>query len=434
MLERGERAFSLVAGATARTTALADDPALASPVDAGTIDAATATADDVHTVSAAAPAGRRLLIHCDLDAFFAAVEVQAERLDDRIPLIIGADPRGGRGRGIVSTCNYAAREYGIRSAMPISEAWRRCPSPPNGPAQYRRPRFILYKQASRRVMAILRAGADRFEPASIDEAYLDVTERCDGDWDVGLAHALALQRRIRDNLGLSASFGLAPTRLLAKMGSEADKPGGVTRILPDGVADFLLPRRPREVPGIGPASAQQLAESAIHTLADAADLGPLGLERILGPRMGRWLARVLEGETSHEVSVLRSRRSIGHERTYRQDTPDPDAVFESLDRLAAKVTERLRGHGIAARTVEVKLRYRGFETHDHSRSLPVAMDETIVFQRIARRLLADLLEPGRPVRLVGVRLSGLEAPEGRQATLDPFLEATEDDTAADEAE
>ena len=368
----------------------------------------------------------RILLHADLDAFFAAVEEQALGHDSTIPLIIGAAPDQGRGRGIVATCNYAAREYGIRSAMPISEAWRHCPAQPLGPGVYQLPRFTLYRQASRRVMALLRAHGDRFEPASIDEAYLDVTERTGGDWDEGLALAKRIQHQVLRELGLSLSIGVAPTRILAKMGSEADKPGGVTRILPAAIDEFLLPRRPRGVPGIGPASAQQLAESGILTLADAHELGPLGLERLLGPRMGAWLWRVLEGDTSHEVSVLRSRRSIGHERTYGEDVVDPQRVRDRLAQLVTKVAERLRHLGIAARTVDVKLRYQGFETHDHSRSLPVAMADEAVFQRIAQRLLADLLDESRPVRLIGARLSNLEAPDGRQSTLSDLLDCDDE--------
>lgn len=169
----------------------------------------------------------RIILHCDLDAFYAAVETLHHGLDDTIPLVIGSDPKQGRGRGIVSTCNYAARVYGIRSAMPISEAWRRCPAAPFGPALYIRGTRGLYSRASRKVMEILRQKADVFEQASIDEAYLDVTERVEGDWDKALALARELQQSIMDELNLSASFGIGPTRIIAKMSSEIRKPYGI---------------------------------------------------------------------------------------------------------------------------------------------------------------------------------------------------------------
>ena len=194
----------------------------------------------------------RILIHCDLDAFFAAVEVLHHGFDDEIPLIIGSDPKQGRGRGIVSTCNYAARVYGVRSAMPISEAWRRCPGAPFGTARYISGTRGLYSRASRKVMAILKRSCSVFEKASIDEAYLDVTSEVDGDWDRALALARNLQGEIEHELNLSASFGIGSTRILAKMGSEERKPKGIFRIMPDEVQDFFLRRSIREVPGIGP--------------------------------------------------------------------------------------------------------------------------------------------------------------------------------------
>ena len=162
----------------------------------------------------------RIIIHCDLDAFFAAVETLHHNLDPDIPLILGSDPKNGAGRGIVSTCNYAARKYGIRSAMPIGEAWRRCPGPPNGIGLYMKSTRGLYSRASRKVMEILSKYPDRFEQASIDEAYLDVTEYCENDWDKALLLTKKLQKEISDTLGLSASFGIGPTRILAKMGPQ----------------------------------------------------------------------------------------------------------------------------------------------------------------------------------------------------------------------
>ena len=191
--------------------------------------------------------GSRILIHCDLDAFYAAVETLHHNLDPGIPLILGSDPKGGKGRGIVSTCNYAARKYGIRSAMPIGEAWRRCPGPPNGVGNYMTSTRGLYSRASRKVMKILSEHADKFEQASIDEAYLDVTEHCQGDWDKALGFTRELQSRIMNDLGLSTSFGIGPTRILAKMGSEENKPAGIHRTLPDEISSFFICMSLREL-------------------------------------------------------------------------------------------------------------------------------------------------------------------------------------------
>ena len=215
------------------------------------------------------PSEQRILIHCDLDAFFAAVEVLHHGFDDSIPLIIGSDPKQGRGRGIVSTCNYAARAYGIRSAMPISEAWRRCPAAPFGPARYISGTRGLYSRASRKVMSILREEADVFEQASIDEAYLDVTEKIGGDWDQALALARTMQQAIMDEVGLSASFGIGPTRILAKMSSEVRKPFGIFRVLPDEILQFFEGRSLREILGVGPKRSTQMAEWGLENADEA---------------------------------------------------------------------------------------------------------------------------------------------------------------------
>ena len=193
----------------------------------------------------------RILIHCDLDAFFAAVETLHHGFPSDSPLIIGSDPQQGRGRGIVSTCNYEARKYGIRSAMSISEAWRRCPGKPYGNGIYVRGSRGLYTRASKKVMNILSQPAEFFEQASIDEAYLDVTNFVDGDWDAALALCRKLQEQIVDQVGLTASFGIGSTRILAKMASEINKPKGIFRILPDEINEFFNGRDIREVPGIG---------------------------------------------------------------------------------------------------------------------------------------------------------------------------------------
>ena len=224
----------------------------------------------------------RILVHCDLDAFFAAVETLHHGFSNNIPLIIGSDPQQGRGRGIVSTCNYEARKYGIRSAMSISEAWRRCPGKPYGNGIYVRGSRGLYTRASKKVMNILSKPAEFFEQASIDEAYLDITNYVDGDWDSALALCRDLQEEIIEQVGLSASFGIGSTRILAKMASEVNKPKGIFRILPDEISDFFAGRDIREVPGIGAKRAVQLAEWGISTVDEMYDYGEISLSRMTG--------------------------------------------------------------------------------------------------------------------------------------------------------
>lgn len=359
----------------------------------------------------------RILVHCDLDAFFAAVEILHHDLDPEKPLIIGSDPQGGRGRGIVSTCNYAARAFGIRSAMPVSEAWRRCPGHPFGPGHYIRGSRGLYTRASRQVMQILKEPAEYFEKASIDEAYLDITEQVNGDWDLAYALCRTLQDRIEKEVGLTASFGIAPTRILAKMSSEVNKPKGIFRILPDEIGDFFEGRSLREVPGIGPKRATQLAEWGFVTVDEASVLGELALGRMAGERFAAWLMQVVDGTTSSEVSQLRSRKSIGKERTFSSDQTDHEAVLEVLRSLTERVLKRSKEMGISGRLAEVKIRYTGFETHTHGRSIPVAMDEPDVFLRLADHLFATNVQHNRGLRLVGFRLGQLDMPPTRQSML-----------------
>ena len=359
----------------------------------------------------------RIIIHCDLDAFFASVEILHHGYPEDEPLIIGSDPMQGRGRGIVSTCNYAAREYGVRSAMPISEAWRRCPGHPFGPARFIRGTRSLYSMASRRVMKILRNDADTFEQASIDEAYMDVTEKVDGDWDEAMALARRLQRAIHAKVGLTASFGIGSTRIIAKMSSEVNKPNGIHRVLPDEIQAFFESRSVRDVPGIGPKTANVLAEWGITTMDEAVELGELALARMTSHRFASWILRVVEGSTSDEVSPLRSRRSIGKERTFSIDQSDHEHVLDVLEQLTIGVLKKAQLEGIAGRLAEVKIRYTGFETHTHGRSIPVAMDDIEVFLRQMRRLFAENVHQEEKIRLIGFRLGQLEALDSKQTTL-----------------
>ena len=370
--------------------------------------------EEVNSVEAFGP---RILIHCDLDAFFAAVETIHHGFDEAIPLIIGSDPKQGRGRGIVSTCNYAARQFGIRSAMPVSEAWRRCPASPFGPGVYIRGTRGLYSRASRKVMECLREPAVLFEKASIDEAYLDVTETVDGDWDAALALAGQLQKAIKEAVNLTASFGIGPTRIIAKMSSEINKPNGIFRVMPDEVTAFFDGRSLRDIPGIGPKRANQLAEWGYTTADELHGLGELSLARLTGDRFAEWFMRVVDGESSAVVSPLRSRKSIGKEHTFERDLDNHADVLERLEQLVQLVMERAKDLGVSGRHAEVKIRYTGFETHTSGRSIPVAMDDESVFKRLAKGLFATNIRPDSSVRLIGFRLGQLEMPPSRQTTL-----------------
>jgi len=375
------------------------------------------SSDEGATVDDASNSSERIIVHCDLDAFFAAVETLHHDLDPTIPLIIGSEPNQGRARGIVSTCNYPARKYGIHSAMPIGEAWRRCPGAPYGNAIYLSGTRGLYSRASRKVMEVLKPSAIKFEKASIDEAYLDITESVDGDWDSAFALCRKLQQSIYKKVGLTASFGIGPTRILAKMSSEINKPNGIFRILPDEIQEFFVDRPVREVPGVGPKTATMLAEWGITSVDEAYEVGELALARMTNERFASWIIRLADGKTTNEVSPLRSRKSVGKEHTFDVDQSDSEIVLTRLNQLVTTVLKRAQEMGVCGRLAEVKIRYTGFETHTHGRSIPVAMDDAEVFSRLAQQLFANNLHHKEKVRLIGFRLGNLEMPISRQITL-----------------
>ena len=266
-------------------------------------------------------------------------------------------------------------------------------------------------------MQILQKPAEYFEQASIDEAYLDVTNFVSGDWDKAVALCRDLQDEIIKEIGLSASFGIAPNRILAKMSSEVNKPKGIFRILPDEVSLFFESRNIREVPGIGKKRATQLTEWGITTVDEMYGYGEIALARITGERFANWIMMVYEGKTSNEISPLRSRKSIGKEHTFDFDKEDHQLVLESLLSLVRRVMKSSREAGVSGRLAEVKIRYTGFETHTHGRSIPVAMDDDEVFTGLAKRLFANNAQQDRKIRLIGFRLGQLDTPKTKQTRL-----------------
>ena len=189
-------------------------------------------------------------------------------------------------------------------------------------------------------MTILSEFADKFEQNSIDEAYLDVTEHCNGDWDKALALAHKMQSKIHDELGLSTSFGIGPNRILAKMGSEENKPAGIHRTMPDEIESFFHNRSVRDIPGIGPKTATRLAEWGITTVSEFSEFGEISIAKFTSERFASWIKRVIDGETSDEVSPLRSRKSIGKESTFEFDQIDSEIVLCHLSNLVAKGAQK----------------------------------------------------------------------------------------------
>ncbi len=341
-----------------------------------------------------------------MDAFYASVEALDQPQLAHVPLVIGADPQGGRGRGVVSTANYAARRYGIGSAMPISEAYRRCPT-----AVFMRPSFRKYKQASRHVMEVLAGYADVLQVVGLDEAYLDITAASQGSFDRARGIARSLQAAVKRATGLSCSVGIAPNKSVAKVASDHRKPHGVTCVRPEDVTAFLAPLPVRALNGCGPRSVQRLAEIGIASVGDLAASDLTALEARFGSH-GRWLYDVANGRDPRAVVAERGPpKSMGNERTFAQDEFDPAEVEATASGLLDGLLDNIQRHGLAFSTLSVKLRYGDFSTLTRAHTSPAPMDggdagSRTVIQTRLEGLLRPLLD-GRPIRLVGVRLQAL---------------------------
>jgi nucleotidyltransferase/DNA polymerase involved in DNA repair len=362
--------------------------------------------------SAATPSRR--ILHVDMDAFYAAVE-QRDRPELRgKPVIVGADPQNGRGRGVVATASYEARRFGVGSAMPISQAWRACPH-----GIYVRPDMAKYAAVSSQVFEVLRRFTDQVEPVSIDEAFLDVTTalRAIGPGGVapaGTAEALArrLKAAVAAETGLTASVGLATSKMVAKVASDMRKPDGLVVVAPGEEAAFLAPLPVRRLWGVGPKMEESLLRAGIHTIGDLARAETAGLERRLGAHAG-FLQELARGiDVRPVVADAEDARSLGHEHTFDVDTAERETLRRTLLEICDAVARRVREHGWKARTVTLKYRDERFFTVTRARTIEEATDSGDALFAVAWRLFEGVHgagpERGRQlkVRLLGIYASG----------------------------
>ena len=339
----------------------------------------------------------RAILHVDLDAFFAAVE-QLDHPEWRgKPVIVGGDP--GR-RGVVSTCSYEARAFGVRSAMSSARAVQLCPD-----AIWTHGSYDRYREMSAAVRAIFADESPRVQPVSIDEAFLDVTPgRFTSE------HPIAIARRIRTRvaeLGITCSVGVSAVKSVAKIASDHDKPDGLTVVCPGDEAAFLAPLPVRAMPGVGPKTAERLSALGIRTLGALAALDELTAVEVLGSH-GMGLVARARGLDVREVHDNDPVKSVSNERTFAKDVRSPDEVEGALAALAAKVGQRLRRKGIAGRTVTVKLRFSDFTTKTVRRTLATPTDDEALFGSVARELIRSAWSPGIGLRLLGVGISGFD--------------------------
>jgi DNA polymerase IV len=349
-----------------------------------------------------------IVAHLDLDAFYAAVE-ELENPELRSqPLIVGGDPRG---RGVVATANYVARGFGIHSAMSAAEAIRRCPH-----AVFVRPRHALYREYSRHVWSTVRGVVPTIEQTGIDEGYLDLGEVA-GDFLEARVVAEAVRTSVRGSTSLTCSLGVAPCKVVAKVGSDARKPGGLVVVVPGQEARFLAPLEVRKLPGVGPKAEERLSAAGILTVGALAALSDGDLGRLLPGTVGALLRDRARGIDPRGLEHGTERISISVENTFERDLVERELLYHELRGMAREVADHLQKRGQVARTVTTKLRYADFSIRSRSMSLDVGIDDAEQIADLACSLLDRGLRdrPGA-LRLVGVGVSGLVA--FRQLALD----------------
>jgi DNA polymerase IV (DinB-like DNA polymerase) len=342
----------------------------------------------------------RAILHVDLDAFFPAVEVREHPELKGKSVIVGADPKGGKGRGVVSSASYEARKYGIRSAMPISLAWKLCPE-----GIYLLPHFDLYIKASNSIIKILKSHADKFEQGGIDEAYLDVSSQVE-NFDDAVRLAKNLMQEVLDKEKLTCSIGVGPNKMLAKIGSDYRKPYGLTAIKEEDAKGFLFPLKVRKMPGVGPKTEGRLKEVKIETIDDLARASPVMLTRLFGV----WGARLHEfanGIDHSEVVEEYETKSVGRDTTFEEDVDEEELIKRILDKLAEEVHEDVIANRLKFKTITVKVRYQYFDTHTRAKSLSFPTNDLVILKNNALRLISPLLRRNRKVRLIGIRVSNL---------------------------
>ena len=368
-----------------------------------------------------------IVAHLDLDAFFAAVEELEDPTLRSKPLVVGGDPRG---RGVVATANYAARAFGIQSAMSCAEALRRCPH-----TVFVRPRHTLYRQYSQAVWTAVREVVPTVERTGIDEGYLDVGEVARdfvsaaprsqrGESHIAVrkaksAHdnflgarrvAGAVQAAVRGSTSLTCSLGVASSKVVAKVASDARKPGGITVVPAGWEAAYLAPFAVRKLPGVGPKAELRLAGAGIETVGALAALEDDELARLLPGKVGRVLRDRALGIDPRQLELAVERVSVGHEETFERDVDERAVLHAELRRMAGSVATHLTGRGESARTVTTKVRYPDFSIRSRSTTLTAGIDDAETIGDLACLLLDRALcdRPG-PLRLVGVSVSNIEA-------------------------
>lgn len=357
----------------------------------------------------------RSIIHIDMDAFFASIEQRDNPQLKGKPVIIGADPRGGRGRGVVSTCSYEARRYGIHSAMPISAAYRRCPRAAFLPVDMKK-----YERISGLIYDILYDFTPQIEPVGIDEAFLDIT----GSWRLfgsPLSTSVLIKSKIKKEAALTASIGLAPTKMAAKIASDLRKPDGLVEVTPHKLLEFLWPLEVERIWGLGKKSKIALNNTGIRTIGDLAKTDPARMADLFG-KNGICFWKLANGVDESVVVTGGERKSISNEHTFQEDTLDGTMVGGTLMQLSEKVSHRLRLEGFKGKTITLKIRLESFQTFTRSCTMPGSTSLAGAIYGKVKNLYEGFEPKRKKVRLLGVKVSNLSKECFRDSLFDKQTE------------
>lgn len=339
----------------------------------------------------------RTILHVDMDAFFAAIELQRHPELKGLPVVVGGsgDPMQ---RGVVSTATYEARKFGIHSGMPLRTAYHHCPEAVFLPVDYQH-----YAKVSKKIKTILRTFSTTMEDIGLDEAFLDVSDAAEAPKNI----AQSIKQKIKAATGLTCSVGIGPNKLLAKIASDLEKPDGLTQLDMDDIPRRVWPLPVQTIWGIGPKSAARLARIGVTIIGELAKLNRVTLEELFGHAHGGHLYQASRGIDDSPVVTHRKRKSIGHETTFQQDILDRSFLIRPLDELLNESLGRLHQGHHKARTITVKVRFADFETRTRSLTLPEATDQRTEIDKAVKECL-NRFKLTKPVRLVGIRLSHLE--------------------------
>jgi len=356
----------------------------------------------------------RITLHVDMDSFYSSVEVRDRPELKGLPVVVGSDIKEGAGRGVVSTCSYEAREFGIHSGMPISKAYRLCPD-----AVYLPVNMKLYKESSERIMQFIRIFADKFQQVSVDEAYLDIADSID-DYESAILLAEKIKEEVARKHGITCSIGVAPNKVIAKIASDFNKPNGLTVVRPDEIERFLFPLPISNIPGIGKKTQPILKDMGLENVGQLATTDVQLLIARFG-KSGLVMHQLANGIDRREVKERDEVKSISTEDTFDKDVSDLSDIQKSMLQLAEKVHSSLFKKKFRFRTVTIKVRYSDFRTYTRAKTLSAATTDIKSIKKASSELMNEFIGTGK-FRLIGVGVSKLEKIDERQTLLSDFCE------------